>query len=107
MKYLYCLSSFEETPFGSAVSRFKVMRETDATVWVNGRNGQDIKISKKTYRTGDGRYTTYYKEETEWLKDMYKDTQLYYRFKKAISVLSECKDMVIMEKIIGISKVKG
>lgn len=97
MKYIYCYEKY-----GEELKRYRVEKETKSTIWIKMNPTRTTKISKKTYHIGSGWGYTYFMEETSELKTKYRKQKLYQTYKNKISELMNCRDELIMKKILEI-----
>ena len=98
-RYLYSYNTF------CGVYRYQVTRETDSNIWILvGDN--EIKISKKTYRIGNGFSAIYYYEETQRLLEDWKKQKLNKLFLGSLDILKNSKSISddIKKCIIDIAK---
>ena len=87
------------------VFRYPISRETNSSIWLQGKNSggtYEIKVSKKTYRYGNGYNATLFYDETPELKLKWRETQMKLKFKAKLKLLETCTDVSIMEQILSI-----
>jgi len=97
-KYLYYYGHYTD----NNLYRSEVTRETDANIWIKLSNDGELRISKKTYRTGDTWNSTHYYNETPEILEKFKLSRLKRVFKKKLEDLKKCEDIEIMKKVIAI-----
>jgi hypothetical protein len=96
-KYLYSRGGFSNDWY-----RTSIRKETDNFVWISTINGSEIKISKKTYRTGDNWNYTYYYQETPGILKQFEKDRMKRVYRKRLEELQKCEDENIMRQIIEI-----
>jgi hypothetical protein len=96
-KYLYSILNFKQ-----GVSRHKIYRETDCYYFLYVREDYEIKVPKKTMRTGGNYEHTYYYVETEELRDRYVETRIRVLFQRRLEELKKCTDIEIMKKVLSV-----
>lgn len=95
MKYLYTNSVY------MGIHRYPIIRETDANIWIKVGNSE-TKISKRTYRTGSGYSSVWYKEETPELKAKYEKAVLLDKYQKKLESLEKCTDEKVIDQVLKI-----
>jgi len=96
MKYLYSYERHTQNLF-----RYEVIRETDSNIWIK-IGIAETKVSKRTYKTGSGWYTSFYREETPELKAQYLEGLVNRKYQHKLDQLKNCTDKNVMKTILEI-----